>query len=462
MSNPIQPSTIHDPYAVKSGDTLSDIARRCGKSTSELTRLNRLRNPDKLEIGQTLDLSERSAHGVTAIFLDALRHPIENLPYRLVYDGKTVQGKTTASGVTPRQVTKKATSSFEVWVQNADRMWQQVTSTVSGQGHKLITLTSGAFTIKDNTELHPYGVPLAPVTPLKPKPATTRVQAPLPPPANGTPSKNNPAIKTRKIKGPQGQSVVEISIDFPKGLTDLFGNYDSQGCNIPEAEWDNTAKGLDCNSAVLKAIAKVESGGRSAFWRINKIEGGFVPAILYERHYFSRLTGKQYDEKYPDISWPVGYRKRDQLGKNDAKMNDGKVDADDIYSSYATSYLRLINAYRLDPSAALKSCSWGKFQVMGANFELCGAKSVEAFVQTMCTSELGQIQLLAGFIMNKSSSWKSMKNKALGKEISLWDAVKTKNWRAIAFNYNGPSYETYGYHTKLEQAYKDFKNKSRD
>lgn len=95
----------------------------------------------------------------------------------------------------------------------------------------------------------------------------------------------------------------------------------------------------------------------------------------------------------------------------------------------------------------------GKFQIMGANFELCGARDINEFVAKMCGSEATQIGLLASFIRRKPRSWKDPKNKALGKEISLWDAVKTKNWAAIAFNYNGPGYKTYSYDTKLKNAY---------
>jgi len=94
---------------------------------------------------------------------------------------------------------------------------------------------------------------------------------------------------------------------------------------------------------------------------------------------------------------------------------------------------------------------------MGANFAACGSGNVVAFVKSMCRNELGQIELLAGFIRRKPRDWINPKKKALGKEISLWDAVKQKNWRAIAFNYNGPSYETYSYHTKLEAAYDSYK-----
>lgn len=210
---------------------------------------------------------------------------------------------------------------------------------------------------------------------------------------------------------------------------------------------------------MLKAFAEVESGGRSSFWRLNKSDGAFIPAILYERHYFSDKSHHKYDATHPDISWLTGYRKRTLLGQDDKKMPDGIVEATDIYSDYSSSYLRLINAYRLDPDAALMACSWGKFQIMGANFALCGQSDVVKFVDMMCASEASQIELVAEFIQRKPRAWKNPRNKALGLEISLWDAVKTKDWAAIAFNYNGSGYRTYSYDTKLKAAYEKHSQK---
>ena len=132
-------------------------------------------------------------------------------------------------------------------------------------------------------------------------------------------------------------------------------------------------------------------------------------------------------------------------------MHDGIIDANDLYHYYAGAYLRLINAYRFNPDAALRSCSWGKFQILGGNFGLCGERNIKDFADKMCTSEASQIKLVAQFIRNKPRTWKNAKNKTLGKEISLWDAVKTKNWAAIAFNYNGPHHKNYD--IKLKAAY---------
>lgn len=445
---------LADPYRVKSGDTLSSIARRAGVAVASLQRWNGVRDANKINVGQVLYLSEASAFGVSVAFLDALRHPIANLHYRLEFDGRSIVGRTPSNGQIPTQITKDARSQVDVWVRDAQHQWHRLVSTASGYGHKLITLLSGAIVVpatldelkRDAVKAKSKGREVTAT-------ATTQAKPPVKP--TGKPSKNNPAVTAKKAKGPQGQPVIVLGVDLPEGLTDHFRNYKSG--EISEKDWVNVASELLCEPEVLKAIAKVESGGRSAFWRLNDGEGGHVPAILYERHYFSRLTKGVYDKDHPDISWPTGYRTRKRLGKNDKKMHDGKVDADDVYSSYATSYLRLINAYKLDPGAALQSCSWGKFQIMGANFSLCGEDDVEEFVNQMCTSDAQQISLLAGFIQHKPCAWKNPKNKKLGKEISLWDAVKIKNWRAIAFNYNGPGYETHEYHSKLEKAYEQYK-----
>jgi LysM repeat protein len=442
-----EPATLEDPYRVKQGDTLSAIAQRCGCTVAQLQRLNGLQNPRHLQAGQTLYLSERSAFGVTALFLDALRHPIANLPYQLRFDGRAVSGTTGPDGLVPRQVTRSAQSLVEVWVRQVDGMWQQIGATVSGYGHKLMTLVSGAVVVPGHTEAHPADAPAQLAE--APRAATSgSPQAALPPPANGTPTKNNPAIRTRRVRGPHGQPVLVLGVDIPRGLLEHFAMF--KGGEIGDDDWNGFAKRLECEPSVLRAIADVESG-RSSFWRLNSAKGAHIPAVVFERHYFSDLTNGRYDAQHPDISWRVGYQPKTKLGKAHSGLHDGRVDADDTYGSYTDSYLRLINAYRLDAEAALKSCSWGKFQIMGRNHKLCGSPSVEGLVDQMCTSERRQLELLAQFIQRKPPGWKDAKNKSLGREISLWDAVKTKNWQAIAFNFNGPGHINYD--TKLRQAY---------
>lgn len=66
---------------------------------------------------------------------------------------------------------------------------------------------------------------------------------------------------------------------------------------LKEQDYINASKELGCEVAAIKAVAEVESAG-----------SGFLsdgqPKILFERHYFSRLTGGKFDKSYPDISYP--------------------------------------------------------------------------------------------------------------------------------------------------------------
>lgn len=193
------------------------------------------------------------------------------------------------------------------------------------------------------------------------------------------------------------------------------------------------ARSLECDVAVLKAIAEVETKG-AAFWRLNSDNGKQIPSILFERHWFRRLTKGAYNKTHPDISGP-------------AYTSDKSAAAVDRYGSYATSYLRLVNAYRLDPEAALASCSWGKFQIMGGEYANCELPSASAVVKKMCTGEATQIELLAAFVRHKADG-------------KLWAAVKAKNWSQIAHYYNGTGYKKNAYDTKMEKAYEKFKLQS--
>jgi N-acetylmuramidase/LysM domain len=410
---------ISDPYLVRQGDTLSKVAGRCGKTVAELCKLNKIGNPNRLDVGQTLYLSNETAFGVSVLFLDALRHPIENLRYKIKFDGQAVAGQTSANGSAGRLTTKDARSVVEVLVQDLQGQWLQVCLAASDYGHKMITLVSGALVLKGATQEHPKGAPAKPMSNGKRKASGT---------AEGKAEKNNPSVKTKKGKGKHGQAVIQISVDIPEGLKRLFDLYKNEP--ITEEAWIQTAKELDCEVAVLKAIAEVETKG-AAFWRINAVDGKPVPSILFERHWFRRLTKNAHDETHPDISGPAFTSKKD-------------ADAADRYGSYATSYLRLMNAYRIDPEAALASCSWGKFQIMGGEFKNCELSSAEALAKKMCAGESGQIELLAAFIRHKAGG-------------KLWAAVKAKKWSRIALYYNGEEYKKNAYDSKMEAAYEKHK-----
>ena len=142
----------------------------------------------------------------------------------------------------------------------------------------------------------------------------------------------------------------------------------------------------------------------------------------------------------PDICWPSGYiLSRKKLGEENARMPDGVVEQSDLYGNERANYFKLLKAYRLNPEAALKACSWGAFQILGMNYAIAGDyDNAQLFVRDMCTSEAKQLRILRQFI---------------DKNSRLRKAVQEKDWDKIAYHYNGPKYAENHYQIKLKEAY---------
>lgn len=126
---------------------------------------------------------------------------------------------------------------------------------------------------------------------------------------------------------------------------------------------------LNCSVAAIKAVAEVESRG-DGFDRQNR------PKILFERHKFAKYTNGKFNASHPHISsWtPGGYGRASQ------------------------QYDRFTEAFMLDPTAAMLSTSWGKFQIMGFNFAICGFKTVDDFVFAMQESESRHLEAFANYM----------------------------------------------------------------
>jgi hypothetical protein len=182
--------------------------------------------------------------------------------------------------------------------------------------------------------------------------------------------------------------------------------------HLTEQDYIDAAKKLDVELAVIKAVAEVESSG-------DGFREDGLPKILFEGHYFSRFTGGKYDKDYPTISHPRQTYKYYHLNQYD----------------------RLNIAKALDVDSALKSASWGKFQIMGSNHKEAGHDSVGSFVYHMQLSEGEQLKAFITLI----KSW------------NLAGALKRKDWETFARRYNGAGYWKQGYHLKLEKAYNKHK-----
>lgn len=185
--------------------------------------------------------------------------------------------------------------------------------------------------------------------------------------------------------------------------------------SLVEDDFLRASKAIGCDVASIKAVASVESSG-----------GGFLqdgrPIILFEGHYFYRLTKGIYSSGHPTISYPSWTRK--------------------FYSKRpANDWDRMAVAVGLDRQAALQSASWGMFQIMGSNFEKCGFESVQSFVNAMFESEGRQLDAFVSFLKTTRAD-----KHLIG-----------KNWAGFARSYNGPRFAENAYDKKLSAAYERFK-----
>lgn len=170
------------------------------------------------------------------------------------------------------------------------------------------------------------------------------------------------------------------------------------------------AKELNVEPAALQAFKIVESGGRTGYLPDGR------PQLLFESHSFHNETNGIYDDIYPNLS-------TDSWVKN-------------YGASGAHQYERLLQAISLNREAALKSASWGAFQIMGFNYKNAGYKDVESFVADMVESEEHQFDAFITFITN----------------INVLAAIRKKDWNTAARLYNGSGQVSY-YSNSLQNAY---------
>ncbi len=180
----------------------------------------------------------------------------------------------------------------------------------------------------------------------------------------------------------------------------------------PSSTIDNWANMRNIEPEVLWAVAAVESP-RGAYLPDGR------PYILFESHVFGKLTKYKFNKTHPKIS-ARGWAGPGTYG-----------------ASGAFQYTRLEEAMRLDESAALQSCSWGRFQIMGFHWKMLGFSSVQDMVKALVESEANQFLAFFKFMDNKG----------------IIPALQAKDWDQIAYRYNGSGYRKNRYHIKMRNAY---------
>lgn len=189
-------------------------------------------------------------------------------------------------------------------------------------------------------------------------------------------------------------------------LLDHFTNTSAPA--VSDADIAGYAARLGCTVKQINAVAKVESAG-----------GGFdnsgKPKILFERHWFHRLTDGKWSPSSFSQSTGGGYGE--------------------------SSWNKLSDACGHNPDAAFSSASWGKFQVMGGHWAKLGYPSAYAMAWTTAQSEADHYEMLVRYI----------EVFGLREELQAL-SDEPGDCRAFAKGYNGPAYERNDYHAKLAEA----------
>ena len=188
---------------------------------------------------------------------------------------------------------------------------------------------------------------------------------------------------------------------------------------LNENHYVEAAKKLNLEVNIIKTVTAVEA-----------LQFGFynngTPVTLFERHVFYRelvaSRGSAYATKitamYPDIC-------NTQTGG---------------YIGGKAELTRLAKARGIDEAAALKSASYGLFQIMGFNYLQTGNVSVGKYFDNISIGEPQQLDAFVNYLL-------------LDKDGSLINNLRKKDFASFAREYNGPGYKKNQYDTKMMAEY---------
>ncbi|WP_150539442.1 N-acetylmuramidase family protein, partial [Actinobacillus vicugnae] len=202
---------------------------------------------------------------------------------------------------------------------------------------------------------------------------------------------------------------------------------DGQGTPVLEEHYELLAKELGVEKEVLKAVAEVESRGEG-FINVNGVRKA---KILYERHYMYRLLRDEKNYSTEHLTKLVN-EDQDIINK---RMSEK-------YGTSLYQYTRLEKAKKIDNYSAIKSCSWGRFQVMGIYYDKGGYVSPSEFERAMHLCDLQQFVYFKNYLKKVAPS--------------IIPAMKSKDWARIARIYNGPDYSKNQYDIKMKSAYNKY------
>lgn len=194
--------------------------------------------------------------------------------------------------------------------------------------------------------------------------------------------------------------------------------------NLTKAQITKIAGGISSEYAMFKSFIETESNG-DGFNTDGKI------IIQFEPHWFSHYLVKD------EIAHTLNI-KYNSLGKKYFSLKVDSVYIENGVEGQTAEWKAFNKAFAIHPEAAMLSTSIGLMQVMGFNFASMGYKSVGAMWDDFKKGEYQQVAGAARFIQS---------NKL------LHQALLKRDFKKIAYYYNGSNYAVNKYDIKLKNNY---------
>jgi hypothetical protein len=184
---------------------------------------------------------------------------------------------------------------------------------------------------------------------------------------------------------------------------------DGPDTELSTFNYNEAAQRLNVKTAYILAFAEVEANGAGF--------DGDRPKILFEPHRFSKLTKHQFDKSNPAVSYPTWGERPYPRG----------IDA---------RYAQLLEAVGLDAWAGFSACSYGKFQILGENYNKCGFETPWGFAFNQAYDEVSQLRAFETFVT----------------KTGIIVPLRVGLWEIVAEQYNGTAYRKNLYDEKLAKA----------
>ena len=181
------------------------------------------------------------------------------------------------------------------------------------------------------------------------------------------------------------------------------------GESLKRADFEEAAHRLGCEWEFIAAVAIKESR------RLGFADDG-RPIIRFEPHLFNRITDNRFVPEHGEMIRRA-------------------------FSRQADRWTHFAQVYALDPEAALRSASFGMFQVLGDNYPQMGMANAHDYVAALARSEKDQLAAFEAYVRRRN----------------LLDEMRDKNWAGFARVYNGPAYQQNQYDTLLERHFNELK-----